>query len=151
MTLCHCTAAVCDVRPDVAYAFLADPASLGTWALGCWDATPVGEDGARGTSLFDGEECVVRLIPAPEVGLVDYVVGGEQAALPRISARVVPAVVVGGSDDQCVVTLLAYRTVDMTPERWARLGATHEVEIHLLKARLEESRNRERSGASARP
>ena len=57
--------------------------------------------------------------------------------MPRISARVVPAAAVGGAEDQCVVTLLAYRTSEMTAERWQRLEATHDVEIHLLKARIE--------------
>jgi hypothetical protein len=137
MSLCHCATIVCDVRADVAYAFLADPSSLGTWALGCWGATRVGDDGVRGTSLFDGEETFVRLSRAPEVRVVDYAVGEAEVARSRISARVTPASDIGGTDEQCVVTLLAYRTRDMTPERWARLEATHDVEIHLLKARIE--------------
>jgi hypothetical protein len=140
MSVCHCAAVVCDAGPTVAYAFLADPSSLGTWALGCWEAMPIDEDSARGHSLFDGEETTVRLLRTPEVGLVDFVVGTGAGASPRISARVTPGTVVGGGNAQCVVTLLAYRTADMSPERWARLEATHDVEIQLLRARIEASR-----------
>lgn len=140
MSLSHCATAVCNVSADAAYAFLADAAALGTWALGCWNGTPVGNDGVRGTSLFDGEVGVVRLIRTPDARLVDFVVGEANDALPRISARVTEGTLVGGTEQQCVVTLLAYRTGDMTPDRWARLQATHDVEIHLLKARIEEAR-----------
>jgi hypothetical protein len=140
MSICHCAAVVCDAGPDVAYAFLADPASLGTWALGCWEATPIDENSVRGHSLFDGEESIVRLYRAPEVGLVDFVVGAGADASPRISARVTAGTTVGAGEARCVVTLLAYRTADMSEERWARLEATHDVEIEFLRARIERSR-----------
>ena len=131
---------LCDVGADVAYGFLADPQALGTWALGCWDAEPVGEDEVRGRSLFDGSETVVRLARAPDRRLVDFAVGGPgEALVPRISARVTPGEALGRSPEQCLVTLVAYRTAEMTPERWKRLRETHDVEVRLLKTRIEAS------------
>ena len=37
------------------------------------------------------------------------------------------------------VTLLAWREAGMSDERWSRLIASHEAEILLLRARIEES------------
>jgi hypothetical protein len=129
---------VCDVDADVAYRFLADPEALGTWALGCWEAELVGEDEVRGRSLFDGSETTVRLERVDAARLVDFAVGGPgEEPVPRISARVIPGAAVGRAPDQCVVALLAYRTEEMTAERWSRLEQTHDAEVLLLKARIE--------------
>ena len=35
-----------------------------------------------------------------------------------------------------MVTLVAWRTGDMSDERWARLMHTHETEIELIRAQL---------------
>jgi hypothetical protein len=129
---------LCDVGADVAYRFLADPEKLGTWALGCWEARLVDEDEVRGRSLFDGTQTTVRLARAEEARLVDFAVGGHgEEPVPRISARVIPGDVLGRAQGQCLVTLLAYRTAEMTPERWSRLEETHDAEVLLLKARIE--------------
>jgi hypothetical protein len=70
---------------------------------------------------------------------IDFAVGGHpQELVHRISARVVPADALGYADGTSMVTLLAWRAADMPDERWARLIASHEAEILLLQARLEE-------------
>src|SRR3989304_4558428 len=137
--LSHCVTATCDVTAQDAVAFPADPRRLGSWALGCWEARPISADTVRGRSLLDGATSVVRVGGAPERLTVDYGIGADgEELLPRISVRVVPGPSVGRRPDQCLVTMLAWRPSDMSDERWARLVASHEGQILLLKARIEE-------------
>lgn len=136
--LSHCATAVCEVAAEQAFAFLADAPMLGSWALGCWDAVLVDQDTVCGTSLFDARRSVVKVSGRVEQLTVDYHVAGDEGVMaPRISARVVPGPAVGRRGDECLVTLLAWRTAGMSDERWARLVASHEAEILLLKARVE--------------
>ncbi len=138
--LSHCVTSVCEVAAEDAYAFLADPERLGEWALGCWEAQPIAEDTVRGTSLFDGQAAVVRVAGSAPSLTVDYFIGGDDGTLaPRISARVVPGPVVGRSASECLVTVLAWRTVGMSDERWARVVASHDAEILILRGRIEEA------------
>jgi hypothetical protein len=136
--LSHCATTVCEATADHALAFIAEPARLGEWALGCWGAEPVDGDTVRGTSLFDGEQSLVRVEPSRAALTVDFLVAGDDGEMvPRISARVVPGPVVGRSPGQCLVTVTAWRTLGMSDGRWARLVASHEAEILILKARIE--------------
>ena len=138
-SLSHCATAVCDSEPTAAFDFLADSSRLGSWALGCWDAKPFAEGVVGGTSLFDGSQTYARL-DADAVRLaVDFAVGSDPHQLVhRISARVVPAAALGYPEGSSIVTLLAWRGADMPDDRWDRLVVSHEAEILLLQARLEE-------------
>ena len=139
-TLSHCATAVCAAAADVAFDYLADPSHLGTWALGCWDAEPAGERTVRGISLFDASTTFVRADPDPDRLGVDFAVGaGPDELVHRISARVIPGALLGHGEHRSIVTLLAWRTADMADERWARLVASHEAEILLLQARIEQA------------
>jgi len=139
-TLSHCATAVCDATAEVAFAFLADPSRLGSWALGCWDARSVGERMVRGTSLFDASTAYVRADPDSIRLSVDFAVGADPDELVhRISARVIPGPVLGFEGNRSLVTLLAWRQAGMLDDRWSLLVASHEAEIHLLCARIEET------------
>jgi hypothetical protein len=137
-SLSHCATTACDAPADAAFAFLADPARLGSWALGCWNARIVGERVARGASLFDESTSYVRVEPDRERLLVDFAVGDDAESLVRrISARVLRGDLLGYGTDRCLVTVVAWRPADMTDERWERLVASHAAEILLLKAKIE--------------
>lgn len=139
-SLSHCTTAVCEATAEAAFAFLADPSRLGSWALGCWDAEPVGGGTVRGASLFDASTAYVRADPEPARLLVDFAVGADPDELVhRISARVIPGPVLGFDESSSVVTLLAWRPAGMPDDRWSRLVVSHEAEILLLRARIEEA------------
>jgi hypothetical protein len=135
----HCVSSLCSAPPDHAFAYLTAPTRLGEWSLGCWDTRS--EDGiVRGTSLFDGAEALVRMIPVPEHRIVDFEVGDDPTRLVRrISARVVPGEDVGGSPGSSLVMLSAWRTESMDDERWHRLVVAHEAEILLLRHGIERS------------
>lgn len=136
-TLSHCATAKCRAPADAAYAFLADAELLGTWALGCWDARPLGGGVVSGTSLFDGSTTYARVDGDPQRLAADFAVGPEPDELVhRISARVLAGAPLG-FEAECLVTLLAWRPAAMDDERWARLTASHETEILLLRGRIE--------------
>jgi hypothetical protein len=138
--LSHCATAACDADAEAAFAFLADPVRLGSWALGCWDTELVGERVVRGTSLFDGSAAYVRADPDQPRLSVDFAVGADPETLVhRITARVLAGPQLGYAAGQSVVTLIAWRAAGMSDERWARLVASHEAEILLLRARIEQA------------
>jgi hypothetical protein len=137
--LVHSVSSLCSAPPDHAFAYLTDPHRLGEWSLGCWE-TRAADGVVRGTSLFDGAETLVRMIPVPEHRIVDFAVGDDPARLTRrISARVVPGEDVGGDPESSLVVLSAWRTRSMDDERWRRLVVAHEAEILLLRHGIERS------------
>jgi hypothetical protein len=135
--LAHCVSSLCSAPPDHAFSYLSDPDRLGEWTLGCWDARA--EEGTvRGTSLFDGGEAFVRVIPVPDQRIVDFEVGDDPGRLVRrISARVVPGEDVGGEPGSSLVMLTAWRERSMDDTRWQRLVVAHEAEILILRHRIE--------------
>lgn len=137
--LSHCATAICDAEPSASFDFLADASRLGSWALGCWGAKPAAEGVVVGVSLFDGSETYVRADADPERLAVDFAVGDDpQQLVHRISARVLAGAALGYGDRSSIVTLIAWRGADMADDRWRRLVASHEAEILLLQARLQQ-------------
>jgi hypothetical protein len=126
-----------------AFAFLADGLSLGRWALGCFETKALGEGLFIGHSLFDGKALYVRIAADAARLAVTYHVGSSPDRLsPRIAARVAKGEA-DGAAPQCMVSLIAERTPDMTDERWRQLRTLHEAEILLVKALLERKRDPE--------
>src|SRR5580704_7638613 len=94
----HCVTALVNVPAARAFAFLADPLSLGTWSLGCMrtqaaKAPMAGGVSARGgpfigTSLYDDSPASFDVRAHPELLLIDYLVGDAGNLKPRNSVRV---------------------------------------------------------------
>ena len=136
--LVHATARLCRCAPHRALAHLSTHAGMGRWILGLWDCREVEAGLFTGQSLFDGSTGWVRVEIDEACGRVDYLVGATREALtPRIQAKVTPGPALGHADSTAIVTLLAWRTADMSDERWMRLVHTHEAEIELIRAQLE--------------
>ena len=124
---------------ELAFSYLSNPVNVGKWALGCWETEATEEEGMfSGTSLFDGEKQYFRADIDADRCLVDFYLGKPQSLKPRISIRVIPGSAISKEDSCCVVTLSAWRDAQMNDERWGRLCAVHEAEIHLLKALIEQ-------------
>jgi hypothetical protein len=121
-----------------AFAFMADGMQQSRWALGSWDRRRVADDLFVGTSLFDGTELYVRLVPHPDVLMVDYEVGADPSDLRRlVEARVTAGPLLGRPQDHSVITLTTWRTTDVSPEQWALVYHTWKTEVHLIKGLLE--------------
>ena len=142
-SLSHCATTACDAAADVAFAFLADSSRIGSWALGCWDAQPAGEGIGSGKVALRRLDRVraggPRLRPAEH--RFRRWCADPDALVQRISARVIPGPALGYGEDRSLVTLLAWRPAEMSDDRWSRLVASHEAEILLLRARIEEAAN----------
>jgi hypothetical protein len=135
--ICHGVSVEVAVAAENAFSYLADPLKVGRWALGCFNTQPAQKPGLyQGTSLFDDSKAWFRIDSDPERLIIDYHVGDADRQLPRISSQIVPGPHYGRDTGHCIVTMTAWRTVDMTDERWQRLCATHEAEILMIQAQL---------------
>ena len=136
-SLSHSTARWCAATVPTALAHLSTVTGMARWNLGLWNCREVKPGLLTGQSLFDGAVGWVRVRVDPTRGGVDYYVGSDPQALePRIRASVLAGETLGFPAGSCVVTLEAWRTQDMSDDRWARLVQTHETEIALICAQL---------------
>ena len=138
VSVSHSVSAVVAVDCDTAYAFLADGMNQSYWALGSWNRRAVGDGVFAGTSLFDGTELFVRVLPRPELLVVDFETGPSPDALEhRVEARVIAGGTLGRPPSTCVVTLTIWRSADVDDVTWELLGHSFATEIHMIKGRLE--------------
>ena len=138
MSHAHVSSAMVEVSAARAFDYLTSIEGFRRWSLGCLQTLEDSEGRWHGRSLFDGAGTWCRLDSDPMRRLIDFHVGSEPGRLqPRINARVIPGPVLGRDEHHCLLTLTAYRSADMTDARWQRLRATHDCEIHLIKAQLE--------------
>ena len=142
--LSHITTRHVQVSADVAFRLLSDPIALGRWSLGCFDTTPVGDDGLyTGHSLIDGNQGWFRIDADPERHVIDYLVGTPDRLTRRISARIIAGDVLGFDESSCLVNLCAWRTPEMNDQRWRDLCALHEAEIVLIQGQVERAARRD--------
>ena len=150
----HCVARLVRANASDAIALLSTASGMAVWNLGLWNTRAFDGRAARhaddgipesivcGESLFDGATgyCGVTVRRA-EGGMatIAYRAGSEPRALGavRIEARVTPGEALGYDVGTCMISLLAWRTGDMSDARWHRLCSTHETEIELICAHLE--------------
>ena len=153
----HCVTALVNVPATKAFAFLADPWSLGTWSLGCMrtqaaksdavgamaaaGATSAAEGPYTGISLYDDSPASFDVRSYPELLTIDYFVGDAGNLKPRNSVRIIAADTCDLPDGQCYVSLMAWRPARMADDRWAQLCAAHNAEIWIIKARIEGRRS----------
>ena len=136
--LAHCVTASIAVDADTAFAFLADGMNQSYWALGSWDRRAVGDGVFVGTSLFNGSELYVRVIPRPETLVVDFETGRSPDALAHhVEARVIPGPTLGRPAGTCVVTLTIWRSTEVDDATWELLGHCFATEIQMIRGRLE--------------
>ena len=136
--LAHMTTQLVAAPAEAAFAYLRDPERVGRWSLGCFDTATTGTPGLySGRSLFDDTSGWFRIDTDAARAVIDYLVGTPQKLVRRISARIMSGPELGYDSRTCLVTLTAWRPVEMDDERWARLCAAHEAEIFLIKAQIE--------------
>ena len=129
--LIHATARLCKASVPRALVHLSTQGAMARWNLGLGPCREVEPGLFRGESSFDGGICWVRVTVDAGRGRVDY------AVVPRIHAEVIGGASLGHPEGTCLVTLAAWRTGDMSDERWQRLVHSHETEIELIRAQLE--------------
>jgi hypothetical protein len=141
--LIHAAARLCKSTGQAALHHLSSPDGLARWNLGMFDTTQAPDGLLSGISLFDGKRAYARADVDPARGLVTYRIGSDPHTLvPRIQAQVVDGAPLGYEVGHVLVCLQTWRPSDMDDARWARLAATHETEIELIKAQLERAQAR---------
>jgi hypothetical protein len=134
----HAASAIVEVPAEEAFAYVADGLRQSQWAFGSWDREQVGESLFRGRSLFDDGVTYVRVDARPDLLLVDYFVGPAPDRLLRVNCvRVVPGAIIGQGADRCVVSLMKWRSGAQTDDEWRQAVATFDVEIMVIRRRLE--------------
>lgn len=137
--LCHTVSIEISVPAAQAFKYLSDPQKIGRWALGCFNTMATEYDGLyKGTSLFDNSVTWVRVKTDPERLIIDYHIGDQDNQVPRISTRIVSGETYGKDPDYCIVSMTAWRPIDMLDARWHRLCVTHDTEILLIQSQLEQ-------------
>lgn len=138
---CHTSTIAVECAAEAALAYLADGLKQGEWTLGSLDRKRLNEDLYSGTSLFDGSTLYVRIRPDAENFMIFYDIGRDPDELvPRNVIRVVPGPVVGRSAACCLVTLMTWRAQGTSDEQWLRTSVSHETEMFIIKARLENNK-----------
>jgi hypothetical protein len=136
--LAHCVTASVAVAAETAFEFLADGLNQSYWALGSWDRRALGDGVFVGTSLFNGSELYVRVIPRPETLVVDFETGHSPDSLAHhVEARVIRGTTLGRPADTCVVTLTIWRSTDVDDATWELLEHCFATEIQMIRGRLE--------------
>lgn len=135
----HCASTEVAVPARVAFDFMADGMKQTHWALGSMNRREVGDGVFVGTSRFSFEELYVRLVPQPELLLVDYYAGPDPAAELRwiVQARIVQGDQLGIGPERSLVTLTTWRHASATDEEWDLRHHVWRTEIALIKSRIE--------------
>jgi len=120
------------------FAYMSDAAALGEWAIGCRQARDIGGGLLVGNSDLSGGPLYVR-IKADAAGLLITYQAGEtpERLTPRVMARILGAPFVANEKTTCLLSLIAWRTVDMDETRWRAIIRAHEQEVLAIKQRLE--------------
>ena len=121
-----------------ALAFLSNPENLKQWALTRGDVEILGPDLVKGVATGDGSDVYVRIQQPAGSDAVYYRVGDDPDNLaPRIMVQVMAGPHIDADENQCVVSMLAWRSAAWDDARWAALVEAHEAEIHVIKNLIE--------------
>ena len=123
---------------ETVFNFMSDANNMDLWSFGTW-RIKVNNDGlVHGRSIFDGSAAFVRIQPNERNYLIDYWVGSDSKRLvPRIFVRITSGEVTGSAKQNCILSMVAFRSKDMNDDRWHRLVTSHAFEVQLIKSLLE--------------
>lgn len=134
----HIASIEIEAKADDAFAFMADARNISQWALGAWTTLEATETSSCGASLIDSALCYIRLEADPQARVVHFHTGGSWAELTKvIICRIKDNDSRRATTPSCLLSIEAKRPADMSAPRWRQLKAAHEVEIFILKNRIE--------------
>ena len=130
------------VSADTALAYLADAHNLVQWTFGAMQPVDVHHDRCRSHSLLSGVLLDIALVVLPEERAVEF----RSWHQDRPHALIIRAFVTPSEEHMCTICLEVIRPPELTDEDWKLTCLAHELEIHILRNRLEALR--EPAGAS---
>jgi hypothetical protein len=136
--LCHTASVEVEVPAAVAFEYMADGIRQGEWTLGSWNRVALSDNLFKGTSLYDGSETYVRIVPNRDLLIVDYHIGKSAENLrPINSARIIDGPSIGRDEGACIVTLMRWRPGGESDAEAARRSVGFNAEMFMIKGRLE--------------
>ena len=139
---CHSSSILVRAEASRTFRLMADGERQGKWALGSWQRRQVGDKTFVGESVFSGAATFVRIEADPVKMTIDYDVAGTEAGLRfRNAARVFDGPTLGHPAGTSIVTLFTWRLADQSDDAWAQICSTHETEMFLIRALLEQARD----------
>lgn len=135
---CHSSSILVARPARTVFALMAEGITQGHWAWGSSQRRDLGENLFVGTSIFDGQETYVRLLPDPDRLIVDYEVGRTRDAMQfRNMSRVLPGPLLGLPEQSCVVSLLTWRLASQDDAAWNQISTVHEAEMFMIRGLAE--------------
>lgn len=121
------------VGADTALAYLADAHNLVQWTFGAMQPIDVRHDRCRSHSLLSGALLDIALVALPEERAVEY----RSWRQDRPHALIIRAFVTPSDGEVCTIRLEVIRPPELADEDWRLICLAHELEIHILRNRLE--------------
>ena len=123
---------------DKIYKFMSDKKKINLWSFGIeWDLNKIEDNIIQGKSNYDESISYLRITKNDTKKNIYYWIGKDKLNLiPRIYVRITPTDNINSNQ----LSMIAFKTDDMTEERWNKLKELHSLEIKEIK-RLIESKN----------
>jgi hypothetical protein len=134
----YCASIAVKATAKRAFDFMADGNKQSDWALGSWNRKQISADVFFGTSLLDGSEEYIRLVPREDLLLVDYYCGPAPESLTWVvEARIVPGELIGLGPQMSLINMTTWRSANADPAYWQMIEHVWQTEIHLIKQLIE--------------
>jgi hypothetical protein len=130
-----------DAAADDAFAYMKDTRNISEWALGALYPVEVTPETYVGDSMVDGQRVFIKVENDPQQKHIHFRTGpGWDRLEQQILCRIVKGDDANGGEGSSVLSLSAHRAAAMPLPRWQQLCASHEVEMFILKNRIETKR-----------
>lgn len=129
----HKVEARMSVSADTAFAYLSDAHNLVHWTFGAMRPLEVHRDRCRSRSLLTGAMLDIAIAALPEERAVEF----RSWHQDRAHALIIRAIVTPSDERMCTICLEVLRPPDLEDEEWRLTCLAHELEIHILRNRLE--------------
>ena len=125
---------------EAAFAFMSDARNISEWALGALHPVEAKPDAYIGNSMIDGQRVFVQVAAEPMLKHVEFRTGSGWDRLEQlILCRIVDDRAEDGRD-ACILSLATQRLPSLPAQRWQQLCASHELEMFIIKNRIEAAR-----------
>ena len=117
------------------YKFMYDIHQINLWSFGIeWDHYNNHDGIIKGISNYDQSIAYLKITTNDKTKKIHYWIGEDiQNLIPRIYIRITPTDNINSNQ----LSMIAFKTDDMTEERWNKLKELHSLEIKEIKRLIE--------------
>lgn len=133
----HVASIQVDVAADDAFAFMRDARNISQWALGALYPAEATQDTYVGYSMIDGQRVFVKVDNDPLRKIINFQTGPDWDQMETLISCHIVEGGEGNAEGSCILSLSTHRASSMSLGRWKQLCASHEVEMFIIKNRIE--------------